>query len=97
MVLGKPSRAHFTVDIFGTQSYSAMHKIHKEVRAMRQEPRHILDVPETQKEQGRKDVQQQLMSGKLKFPEPCHVIVGAPKTDEEGYVGIYVEPLMSSR
>lgn len=64
---------------------------------MRQEPRHVLDVLETQKEQGRKDVQQQLKSGALKYPGPCHVRVGAPNTDEKGYVGIYVEPLMSSR
>jgi hypothetical protein len=64
---------------------------------MRQERQHIIDVLETEKEQGRKNVQQQLRSGMLKFPEPHIVIVGASKTDQKGYVGIYIESLASPR
>lgn len=64
---------------------------------MRAEPLHILDVPAGQEAQGKIDAKQRIERGDFNVEKPYTLRVGKSVTTQPGFIGIYVEPLASSR
>lgn len=64
---------------------------------MRAEPLHILDVPAGQETQGKCEAKQRIERGGYDIEKPYALRVGKSETPTPGFVGIFAEPLASSR